>query len=82
MSATGRTRYTEVIPGQRGNDDRSVRFDLTDGYLGVTAFQRVGSMSVSARVLLSPYQLAALLKFVRARRRATPAPGRPRTNDR
>lgn len=58
---TGLTRYSEKIAGDRGNHGRAARFDLTDGYLGVTQTE---GCAVKDRVLLSPAQVKELLTFV------------------
>lgn len=57
----GITRYSERIKGNRGNFNWPVRFDLTDGYLGITQME---GESVNDRVLLSPTQVQELLDFV------------------
>lgn len=62
MSA-GETKYSDKIPGDRGNYKWSVQLDLTDGYLGITQFD---GDEVKERVLLSPKQVEALLDFRRA----------------
>ena len=36
----GITRYSQTIPGSRRNYGWSVRYDLTDGSLGITQFER------------------------------------------
>jgi hypothetical protein len=55
------TTYSEKIKGARGNYDWHARFDITDGYLGIT---QIDGESVKDRVLLSPEQVQELLKFV------------------
>lgn len=51
-----RTYYSDEIKGTRGNHDLPAKFDLTDGYLGIT--------QTGDRVLLSPKQVKALTEFV------------------
>lgn len=60
---TGETTYSEEFPGDKRNWDWPVRFDFTDGYLGIT--QTAGS---TERVLLARSQLDELVRFVRERR--------------
>lgn len=57
----GRTYYSERINGARGNHNLQVRFDISDGHLGITQFE---GETVTDRVLLSPAQVQALLDFV------------------
>lgn len=59
--AKGLTTYSEKIKGNSGNYNAQVRFDLTDGYLGITQFD---GAEVRDRVLLSPAQARDLLNFV------------------
>jgi len=59
--ANGLTTYSEKIKGSEGNYDWEVRFDLTDGFLGITQFE---GQTVKDRVLLSPAQVRQLLAFV------------------
>jgi len=56
----GRTDYSEKIKGSPRNYNWAVRFDLTDGYLGITQFD---GEAVKDRVLLSPSQVRDLLNF-------------------
>lgn len=56
----GRTIYSDQIAGARGNYNWPVRFDSTDGHLGIT--QTEGD-KVKDRVLLSPKQVQELIKF-------------------
>lgn len=56
------TDYSENIPGDATNHHRGVQFDVTDGYVGVTAF---GGGMPAERVLLSPKQITALRVFLR-----------------
>lgn len=60
--ATGRTTYSEMIKGTHGNFNWPVRFDLGDGYVGITQFD--GDGAVADRVLLSPEQVRELLAFL------------------
>lgn len=57
----GRTHYSEEIKGARGNYNFPVRYDLTDGYLGITQKE---SGTVMDRVLLSPRQVEEMTKFL------------------
>ena len=50
---SGLTTYSEKIKGSERNYDWQVRFDLTDGFLGITQFE---GETVKDRVLLSPAQ--------------------------
>jgi hypothetical protein len=61
MARNGTTTYSEKVKGARGNHGWLARFDLTDGYLGITQFD--GEM-VKDRVLLSPEQVQELLDFI------------------
>ena len=63
MNKTGLTHYSQEVPGTPMNHGFVVRFDLTDGYLGVS--QRGRDSTWTNRVLLSPDQIQALLAFVR-----------------
>lgn len=67
---TGRTTYSEKIKGAPGNYNWQVRFDDTDGFLGITQFD--GEV-VKDRVLLSPAQVMELLSFVRGKKAARAA---------
>jgi hypothetical protein len=68
------TTYSAVVDGDRANLQRPVRFDITDGYVGITQSD-AGTLFIGCeRVLLSPMQWRALLRFVakeRRRRRVT-----------
>lgn len=68
--ATGRTTYSEKIKGARGNYDWAVRFDLTDGYLGVNQYE---GEKLKERILLSPAQVRELLNFVTGKKAARAA---------
>jgi hypothetical protein len=61
LASTGRTHYSEKIKGDRGNHNFESRFDVSDGYLGITQWD---GESVTDRVLLSPAQVQGLLDFV------------------
>lgn len=56
--------YSPEHPGCDGNHNQPVRFDNTVGYIGIN--QRKGDGL--DRVLLSPAQVKALLKFLGVRR--------------
>ncbi len=60
---SGRTRYSAVVKGSTGNWRRDVRFDVTNGYVGITAYE-IGDAPIQ-RVLLTPKQFEALKAFVR-----------------
>jgi len=61
--------YSDKIPGDKHNYKWAVRFDNTGpadyvhepGYIGVTQFDEEGNLK--ERVLLSPKQMDALIKF-------------------
>jgi len=57
----GRTYYGEKIKGTAGNYDWQVRFDLTDGYLGINQYE---GETLKERVLLSPAQVRQFVEFV------------------
>lgn len=61
MSQAGITTYSEKIKGEPRNHDRPARFDLTDGFLGIT--QNCG-IEID-RVLLSPKQIRELISFIK-----------------
>lgn len=61
----GITRYSEKLKGARGNYNWAARFDITDGYLGITQFD---GEAVKDRVLLSPAQVQELLEFLGSRK--------------
>lgn len=64
----GRTEYSGLLAGSRGNYGWPVRFDLSDGsLLGITQLDESGN--VKDRVLLSPKQVRALLDFIGQKRR-------------
>lgn len=56
----GRTSYSEKIKGSPRNYGWTVRFDLTNGCLGITQFE---GETVKDRVLLSPAQVRELVNF-------------------
>lgn len=56
-------KYSEPIPGTKGNYNWSVRFDSNRGYLGISQ-TREADVGGSQRILLSPKQVKALLAFV------------------
>jgi len=62
----GITRYSDKVPGSRGNYGLAVRFDKTDGYVGITQFGR--NVNTVDRILLSPKQFAALVEFAARRK--------------
>lgn len=62
----GTTRYSDKVPGAEGNYRHAARFDVTNGYIGITQWT---DASVE-RVLLSPAQMRALVAFV-TRKRST-----------
>ncbi len=57
----GIIEYSEKIPGAKGNYGWPVRYDLTDGYLGISQYTGEAPMD---HVLLSPRQVLALVEFV------------------
>lgn len=59
--ATGITTYSERILGAPRNYNWPVRFDMTDGCLGIS---QVEDDKVIDRVLLSPKQVSELLTFI------------------
>jgi hypothetical protein len=62
MRETGLTIYSKEFQGERGNYKWPVRFDLIDGFVGITQFD---GKEVKDRVLLSPKQMRELLTFIR-----------------
>jgi hypothetical protein len=56
-----RTDFSDEIAGNEGNHDLPVRYDMTDGYLGIS--------QTGDRVLLSPKQVAELTRFIEQKRR-------------
>lgn len=65
----GITKYSEPVAGTPSNYNLRVRFDLTDGMLGISQMHegRDGPGSVD-RVLLNKAQVDALLQFLGAKR--------------
>lgn len=53
MANPGETLYSGKISGNAQNHSRDVRFDTTDGYVGVTAFVEHGV--VTDRILLAAH---------------------------
>lgn len=64
MNTHGITDYSDRIPGQSRNHDWPVRFDVTDGCLGISQYE---GDDLKDRVLLSPEQVRALIEFYRRR---------------
>ena len=62
----GTTYYSEQINGSRGNYNWPVRYDFTDGYLGISQTE---DGKVKDRVLLSPAQVKELMEFVQRKGR-------------
>jgi hypothetical protein len=58
---SGTTEYSAEIEGTTGNYNYPVRFDITDGFLGVDQ-TKDGQIE---RVLLSPQQVKELIAFVK-----------------
>lgn len=56
----GLTIYSDAVEGETGNWDWRVKFDITDGYIGITQWND----DSSDRVLLSPRQVQALKRFI------------------
>ena len=61
----GETAYSPQIEGAKENWHGAVRFDWTDGGLGIV--QRIGWVGTKSteRVLLTPVQVRELVAFVR-----------------
>lgn len=61
------TRYNnDKVLGDASNSYQPVRFDDTDGYIGITQFEGpVPGARVKERVLLTPVQMRALIRFVK-----------------
>jgi hypothetical protein len=64
LNTHGITDYSDVIKGERRNHDHAVRFDVTDGFVGITQYSDTPVGRVGDRVLLSPVQWRALVEFV------------------
>ena len=60
---SGITRYSIVVKGSAGNYRRDARFDVTEGYVGISVYEAGGN--VIQRVFLTPKQFEALKAFVR-----------------
>lgn len=58
------TRYSDRIEGSPGNYNWTVRFDDSEGFLGIT---QIEDDKVKDRVLLSPKQVKAMTDFLRAK---------------
>jgi hypothetical protein len=69
----GRTEYSSDIAGTWTNHDLTVRFDMTDGVLGISQWVGKEIKNVD-RVLLSKEQVKALLKFIGSGRNPLPEP--------
>ena len=59
------TEYSQPVSGNPANYELTARFDMTDGYLGISQWVGAEIKDVE-RVLLSPAQVKALLKFLRS----------------
>ena len=59
--AKGDTVYSETVPGAHGNYGWDVRFDMTNGFLGLTQWE---GDRVKDRVLMSPKQVKELVAFM------------------
>lgn len=59
---SGITYYSDKVAGAKANYDRAIRYDYTDGFVGITAFE---GAKVVDRVLLSPIQVGRLLEFLK-----------------
>lgn len=57
--AKGTTQYSLEIEGMKENYYSSVRFDITDGVVGIDQWNR----ATAERVLLSPVQMQELVAF-------------------
>jgi hypothetical protein len=60
------THYSRDINGEFRNYHWSVRFDITDRYLGISQTHDDGTVE---RVLLSPKQVTAMLAFLKSHKR-------------
>jgi len=60
------TDYSRLEKGDPQNHYLSVRFDVTDGYVGITQLE---GDRVKSRVLLSPAQWQALTAFLKSAKR-------------
>lgn len=59
--AKGDTVYSTKVPGARGNYEWPVRFDKSDGYVGINQYD---GDKLTDRVLLSAKQVRELIAFV------------------
>ena len=66
VDTKGATTYSGVVNGDAQNHKLPVRFDVTDGYVGISQYD--GTL-VADRVLLSPKQVQALVQFMRKAKR-------------
>jgi hypothetical protein len=57
----GMTKYSATVPGTARNYNWPIRFDKTDGFVGITQLETDGR--IKDRVLLSPKQITELLLF-------------------
>lgn len=65
------TRYSDMVPGETGNYQWPVRFDLTKGgFLGISQFEEDGK-TFKERVLLSSRQVRALMGFMKPRKKVS-----------
>lgn len=58
------TEYGEHVEGDAGNYFWKTRFNITDGYVGITQSD-APHVNDTSRVLLSPDQVKALIRFVK-----------------
>lgn len=67
----GVTDYSRREKGEARNHHHAARYDVTDGFVGITQFDGdSATLSVATdRVLLSPSQFSALVAFVGAAKR-------------
>jgi len=65
MKTDSVTRYSRVEIGDAANHGRHARFDYTGGYIGISDMNDKGFDG--DRVLLTPKQFRALVKFVTAK---------------
>ena len=56
-------KYTDKLKGDKGNYGWVARFDLSNGYLGITEWLDDNKIE---RILLCPAQVEALQEFLRA----------------
>lgn len=64
--AKGITKYSRVVEGTATNHSLNARFDLTDGILGISQWER-GAKSYE-RVLLNKKQVQELQQFLNGRK--------------